>query len=385
MIRLFALILSLIILSSPSFAGKNKRTWDYPLMFYKNYMAQGSDNFRQLNSNLRKDKSVSREFENNEETGLIGYLLFENGAIVIDESDIPFKVQGDRIIKGLLPSASMGKSLVSYVTGHAICEGYISDINEKISGWDVVSNTLFEDIPLIDLLNMQAGDDKYAGERLRPKVDNMLKGHENINVNTIPLNELMKTYLQGSKRAIPSFNAKKPKYNYSALTTNVLMNYVIHKSGDNWEQLLSKVFTEHVSVKDPVYFHQTVKQSDRRKGSGRYSFYASRHDYLRIGHAMLEDWHSDTCIGDYLRTIYKQRITKSDGEKTPVQAGLYSKSYGGQFHFDLFGISDQIIFGVSGFAGQEMIIDMGNKRIIVVNSLYRNYDWETIVYDQIKQ
>jgi hypothetical protein len=34
---------------------------------------------------------------------------------------------------------------------------------------------------------------------------------------------------------------------------------------------------------------------------------------------------------------------------------------------------------LSGFAGQQILIDLDNKRIIVVNSLYRNYNWKKIV------
>jgi hypothetical protein len=107
----------------------------------------------------------------------------------------------------------MGKSLVSYVTGHAICEGYIESVNEKLTGWDTVKNTLFQDQVLIDLLNMQAGDDKYVGERRKPREDNKLKKNRSVNVNTIPLHDVMQKYFQNSKRDIPSFNAKKPKYN----------------------------------------------------------------------------------------------------------------------------------------------------------------------------
>ena len=126
--------------------------------------------FYNFKSDLRKNENVSKEIQNNKKTGLISYLLFENDKIVVDESDIPKKVdKGDIIVDGLLPSHSIGKSLVSYVAGHAICEGYISSIDEKITGWNVVNNTLYENLPLIDLLNMQAGDQKYVGEKLKPK------------------------------------------------------------------------------------------------------------------------------------------------------------------------------------------------------------------------
>ena len=146
------LFLSALVINA-AYAKKSKRTWDYPLNYYKNFEVTGSEDFLEFTFDLRKDADVIKEFNNNEETGVIGYLLYEGGNIVIDESDIPTRVQGDKIINGLLPSASMGKSLVSYVTGHAICEGYIESVNEKLTGWDTVKNTLFQDQVLIDLLS----------------------------------------------------------------------------------------------------------------------------------------------------------------------------------------------------------------------------------------
>ena len=306
----------------------------------------------------------------------------------------------------------MGKSLVSYVLGHAVCEGYISNINEKLTGWNLVKNTLYEDQVLIDLLNMQAGDQKYVGERIKPHRDNILKKNQSVNVNTIPLEILLKKYFQDTKKS-------KPVYNYSALTTNVIMNYTIFKTGEDWEKLLHKVFNEHVKVKDNVYFYQTLKINDSAdndlaidwkgkseicksgpkfsqtwyknlcdvepgKETGRYSFLATRYDYLRIAKTMMEDWHNDTCAGKYLKTIYKNRIKKRDNIKEPDDVGLYTKTYGGQFHFDIFGIKKtRKIIGMSGFAGQQILIDLDNKRIIVVNSLFKNFDWKKIVHKKI--
>ena len=370
------LILTLLTFTNIANAEKNPKSWDYPFAFYGKYQVKGSKDFYNFKSDLRKDTDVSKEIKNNKKTGVISYLLFENDKIVIDESDIPKKVGGDAIIDDLLPSHSIGKSLVSYVTGHAICEGYISSVDEKISGWDVVENTLYEDQVLIDLLNMQAGDQKYVGEWFKPKRDNILKKNKKINVNMVRLHALMKDHFQGTK---PS----KPVYNYSALTTNIIMNYVIHKTGKDWKKLLHKVFNEHVKVKDNVYFSTTVKWT--AEGSGRYSFYATRYDYLRIAKAMLEDWHNDTCAGKYLKTIYERRIEKKDNIKEPDSVGLYTKKYGGQFHFDIFGLKKtRKILGMDGFAGQQILIDLDNKRIIVVNSLFKNYDWKKIVHKKIK-
>ena len=371
--------LSLFFFNNTSYAKKNKNTWDYPLLAYKGWEIKGSENHYKFQSNLRQDKNVLKEFKNNKETGIISYLLFDDDKIVIDESDIPISVEGDKIIDGLLPSHSMGKSLVSYVTGHAICEGYIDSVNVKLNDWPLIKSTLYEDSVLLDLLNMKAGDQKWVGERMKNGSDNRIKGPKKENVNVIGLMKVMNVYLRGSEKS-------KLIYNYSALTTNVIMNYVKHKAGKDWDKLLHKVFNEHVGVKNNVQFQKSRKYLKYEDFvSARYSFYANRYDYLRIAKTMMEDWHNDTCAGKYLKTIYENRIQKKDNIKHTTDVGLYTKSYGGQIHFDIFGIDKtRKILGLSGFAGQQILIDLDNKRIIVVSSLYRNYNWKKIVHSVIK-
>ena len=329
---------------------------------------KGARNFYQFDSDLGKDNDVLDEFKNNDTTGIISYLLFEDNKIVIDESDMPPK-----IINGMLPSNSVGKSLVSYVTGHAICEGYISSVDETLD-WDLLDNTLYAEQALIDILNMTAGDQHYIGETIPPMVDNMWKT-SGVNLNMTSLETIAESNLQNT-------TAAEPVYNYSALTTHVLMNYVIYKAGDNWKKLLHKVFNENAKVKNSVYFEKT------RKGTGhsiRYSFYADRYDYLRIAIAIMNDWNSDSCVGDYLHTVYNRRIDKND-DPFPEPHGItnYTKRYGGQFYFDFIGMKNREIIGLSGFAGQDIIIDTDNEKIIVINSKYKNYNWEEIVYERIK-
>ena len=369
----------ILIFSTSSYAKKNKNSWDYPLLAYKGWEIKGSSNHYKFQSNLRQDKHVLKEFKNNKETGIISYLLFEDGKIVIDESDIPISVEGDKIIDGLLPSHSMGKSLTSYLTGHAICEGYIDSVDVKLNDWPLIKNTLYEDSILLDLLNMKAGDQKWVGDRRNVGSDNRIKGPMNENVNVIGLMKVMNEYLRGTEKS-------KLVYNYSALTTNVILNYVKFKTGDDWEKLLNKVYNKHVGVKNSVYLQKSKKYLRTDFISARYSFYANRYDYLRIAKTMMEDWHNDTCAGKYLKLIYENRVKKKDDTKEADDVGLYTKSYGGQFHFDIFGIKkSRKIIGMSGFAGQQILIDLDNKRIIVVNSLYKNYNWKKIVHSVIKK
>ena len=377
--KLLGIVVLGLIICNITYAKKNKNTWDYPLLFYQGWEVKGSENHYKFQSNLREDKDVLKEFKNNKETGIISYLLFEDGKIVIDESDIPISIQGDKIIDGLLPSHSMGKSLVSYVTGHAICEGYIDSVNVRLNDWPLIKNTLYEDSMLLDLLNMKAGDQKWVGERRNVGSDNRIKGSKNENVNVIGLMKVMNEYLRGTEKS-------KLVYNYSALTTNVILNYVKYKTGDDWEKLLNKVYSEHVGVKNSVYLQRSKKYLKTDFISARYSFYANRYDYLRIAKTMMDDWHNDTCAGKYLKTIYESRVKKKDSTKEADDVGLYTKAYGGQFHFDIYGIKKtRKIIGMSGFAGQQILIDLDNKRIIVVNSLFKNYNWKKIVHSEIKK
>ena len=131
-----------------------------------------------------------------------------------------------------------------------------------------------------------------------------------------------------------------------------------------------RVFVENAKIKNKVYFQKT------RKGKGdslRYSFYADRYDYLRIAKAIMNDWNNNTCVGKYLQTVYDRRIPKNEDDlfacKT-CDVNNNTRSYGGQFHFDVVGMEDRKIIGMSGFAGQNIVIDIDNEKKILVKGMY---------------
>jgi hypothetical protein len=280
----------------------------------------------------------------------------------------------------------VGKSLVSYVTGYAICEGYIDNINVTLDNWSTVKGTLYEGQKLIDLLNMQAGDQKIIGEK-KFNSDNKIKNTK-FNVNVYPLQHVMnKEILQNTKKS-------KAVYNYNALATNTIMNYTIYKVGDDYQKLLNKIFQEDAKITDSVYFSKTLRRksfANEDKGEfGRYSFYATRYDYLRIAKSIMDHWNNDTCVGKYLKTIYEQRINKNkksyNGDRNgQFSVSQYTKKYGGQFHFDIIGLAKKKILGMDGFGGQQVIVDFDSGRIIVVHSLDRHYNWKKIVHKKLKQ
>ena len=213
-------------------------------------------------------------------------------------------------------SHSVGKSLASYITGHAICEGYIDSVDVVLDDWSILDNTLYHGQKLIDLLNMSAGDQKYIGEKNFSN-DDKLNGEGRTVVRTY-VQAIMEKNLQNTKKS-------KSVYNYSALTTHVFLNYTIFKVGEDYQKLLNKIFNEYVKVKNNIYI--TRSGTDETAGSGTYTFYATRYDYLRIAKTILEDWNNDTCAGKYLKTVYDRRINKNIGGYTTRSAAQHSKKY----------------------------------------------------------
>ena len=376
-------VLSLVLISNA--IAKHKVTEQ----MYKdyNYGSNGSENFKKLDIKIQDSKLsklVEKQIKNRKKTGLVNYVLYENGKIVIDQSNY-----NEEIIKnnGLLRSNSMGKSLVAYVVGHGICKGYIDSVNVKLSDWEILNNTLYTDNTLLQILNMTAGDHNFVGERNFGKnsesTDGSIKGSEKNMIQRNSIAKNMNLYFRGTKK-----KKKNSPYNYSAMATHVAINYLISKfeNAQKYEKFLTEIFRDHVGIKDRVSFQKTSWSSaDFNEGNSRFTFFATSHDYLRIGIQIIEDYNSDSCIGDYLRTLYKNRITKKNEWGFKARSSEhYTKQYGGQFHMSLVGLEDRIIFAMGGKGNQQLVMDMENGRIILTNTVDMHYNWKKLVLDVIK-
>lgn len=382
------IILIFFILSGNTFANHANEPYCFDCM-HKYKIGDKKNDTYEFEFDLQDNdlsKLVNEQLKD-KKTGLVSYLLWENNKILIDQN------RKSKYKKGYYPSHSVGKSLVSLVTGYAVCGGYIDSVHSTID-YPTVKNTLYENQRLLHLLNMTAGDELIVGERFFKK-DNPIEG-KGPNVNTIPIKQVMKRYFKGSKRYEGSgWNTTTGQvssglvYNYSAMTTNVIMNYVIYKTGADWEKLLHKVFVEDAKVEKRVYFGKTLnknKVGNRKSGEyGRYSFYAQRYDYLRIAKLVLDHWNNNTCVGKYLKTMYENRVEKNEGIRTKLKGNhMVTQSYGGQFHFDPIGINDRPILMMDGAYGQQVVIDFNHNKIITVHSTDRHYDYYSLVYSQLE-
>lgn len=337
---------------------------------FDRYLVQPSKNPIKFKSNLIDDKFVKKQLQTK---AILSYLYFENDKIIVDEISPKnrFGILFNNDTKW--SSMSMGKSLVSYVTGHAICGGYIDSIDTKLNDWPLIKDTLYSKKKLIDILNMAAGDQKYVDDNAGLKKTG--RWYNNHSIFSFANNEL--------KNSEPS-NSKK--YYYNGLATNIIMNYVIFKTNEDFQKLLNEIFQKKAKVEGSVFFLKQKGIKDE-KGPGRYSFRASRYDYLRIAKAIMDDYQNDTCVGKYLKEIHKRRINKGNAEGPGFDS---THSYGGQFHMDYPGLKDKIVFGLGGFGGQAILIDVENSRIVVLNSLHYNndkfkYNVKKLLLDPIKK
>jgi CubicO group peptidase (beta-lactamase class C family) len=343
------------------------------------YEVKPSSKPYKFKSNLQEDKYIDKQLN---KTGLISYLRFEDENITIDKFTPEDRFGKFINKKTKLRANSVGKTMASYVVGHAICGGYIDSVNTKLNDWPLLENTLYYDQKLIDILNMNSGDQEYVfkmGDELRNvgSVSEEFKGMDDYAID-------FKKYMSIFKNTKKS----KPYFNYSSINPQLALNYVLFKTGNDFEKILENTFKKKSKIEDSIFFFR-VPNSSAEKGDANIMFYATRYDYLRIGKAMLDDWQKDTCVGKYLKTLFENRISKETKKRNSegrVGQYPYARGYAGQFQTHYEGIDkNRAVMGMHGYGGQRIVIDFERSRIIVTNALFENYNYKKIVYQVIKK
>jgi len=335
-----------------------------PLQGHRFYEVQASSP-SSFKFDLREDAYIKQQLQT---TPLLSYLLYEDGKIVVDEITSKNRFGDMFTDSSMFHSMSMGKSITSYIAGHAICEGKINSVDSRLD-WPILKNTLYDNQKLINLLNMASGDEAYS------------KNDESM----LSIQKRMATEFKGSKKS-------SHEYNYTNLNTNLVLSYLLFTYGeDDFKRLFDDVFKKKVGIKNEVWLNKTGDADKDEKSLG-HQFFMTRYDFLRIARAMLDDWQNETCVGQYLKTIHERRIPKNGAQGTRGRVGL-PLSYGGFFHTGYKGMENRPVMGMDGAGGQTILIDFERGRIIVTQAVFDNmkfpgtefgYDWEKISYERIK-
>ena len=309
---------------------------------------------------------------------MLSYLLFEDDQITIDKIS-----PNDRFGKFInnetkLRSMSVGRSMASYTLAHAICDGYIDSFDTRLNDWPLLESTLYYNQKLSDILNMNSGDHKYIEgfEFINSKeLDKKFRG--SLDDHMLSLKQYL-FHLKNTK-------SSKPRFNYHSINSSIVLNYVLFKTGNDFEKILEKTFKDKAKIKNSVFFYKTTARP-KKEGNANIQFYATRYDYLRIAKAMLDDWQNDTCEGKYLKSIFNNRISKENEKRKGKEQWSFARGYAGQFQAHYKGIDKKrAVMGMHGYGGQHVVIDFERSRIVVTNALHENFNYKKIVYDPIKK
>ena len=320
---------------------------------------------------LRDDKLIKKQMQ---KTALLSYLLYEDGKIVIDETSPKEKFGRVFTNETKFHSQSVGKSLASYILGHAICKGYVDGIDAQLNDWPLIENSLYHNQKIIDIINMAAGDKAYFSER---DSSNRYKKTDR-SVSNTTIKKAIENEFKNSKKSAN-------KYSYNNFLPPLIMNYIIFKAGEeNYQQLMNEIFREKIGIEHGVYFvePETSEPGDRSTHS---TFLASRYDYMRIAKTMLDDWQNDTCEGKFLKSIYERKIKKNRDYRDKKHAFSNTRSYGGFFHLDPSGMKNRPVFIMDGYGGQTLTIDFDRGRIVTTLAIHRDFNWMKIAHSVIKK
>ena len=352
--------------------------WNYSYRDRSSHLKEfkSTNNSYDFKFNLIEDKYLKKQMKTK---GILSYLYYQDGQVLIDEFSPKERLGEFLNNETKFYSMSMGKSVTSYILGHAICEGYIDGVDARIDDWPIIENTLYYNQKLINFLNMNTGDQKYINEFTHDH--GKFLGNSKYGFEEKSISMSANRFLKGSVKS-------KNTYNYNGFVTQLIINYIKFKTGDDYDKLYSKIFNDKVKIKHSILYGFT--SGHKKNGNGHPNISATRFDYLRLAKAIMDDYPNDTCVGKYLKEIHKRRIPKLYHENKNEPEFNRTKSYGGQFHMDYPGLKNRVVFGMGGYGGQAILIDVENSRIVVLNSLHYNnnkfkYNVKKLLINPIKK
>lgn len=307
-------------------------------------------------------KKLEKEFQVG---SLISYLYYDDGVVRYDGTPAAVRFKRSPDNDTYFFTHSTGKSITSYILGHAICMGHIESINEPVD-WPQLSATLYQGQPVIDLLNMSAGDAHLVDDAAT-----RWKGHPTHH-RSIPLYQVAKILDGTEKRGTGVF--------YNNTLTDLIAGYIELKAGDEYDVLMEHVFQDKAKIEKPVYYERQSRAS--------YSYFITRMDLLRIAVAMMNDYQAGNCVGQYLQDLQSQeKIWPKYGTsgKRSVNLMNHSRHYGGQFYWSFDGMRNRNILGADGLNGQNILIDLDNSRIVATHAISSGWDTGGLMVKVIKK
>ena len=286
-----------------------------------------------------------REAINN--SNLLSVMYFDGESIRANELDQNNLTPAQRMY-----SMSISKSFVGYLVGHALCDGFLLSLDDPIHKYvPETIGTVYEGVPLQDMVNMSAGDSEFFG------------GRQSINEYARPIladHRSIKSFLEESRG---KRRKEKAGFRYSNMITDLVARAI--------DVVTPKGFAEYFFEKIVMrgnFTSETMYFKDKNNWGILFAFlYASRNDYLSFGQLIANDWNSNNCSGAVLKTFYNNRVPT--GKKL---TGSSYRSYGGFFWTDKEDFNFRHL-SMLGHGGQRVIVNLDSGSVLTMHAIRNNF------------
>lgn len=260
---------------------------------------------------------------------------------------------------------SMSKSITSYLLGRAFCDGRIDSLDDPMEKYvPALEDTFYGQVSIRNALDMTSGDRKLYSKKSR-------KAGSDWKRYVIPVVQKGLTILE-AMRALGMGQPSKNKFAYRNANTDAIAMVVSAVSPEGFGQFAAGVLADEAGFRYPSMF-----LADRDNALMAFAFfYATRSDWLRAAVRIGEEFRSEGCVGDYLRSAISESV--------PMGISDYDYRRYGKFFWVDSKFSKVKHVRMSGHGGQLAFIDIENGRVLVVHAIRHDYDGNRIFKSIIK-
>ena len=276
----------------------------------------------------------------------VSLTLIEKGQVVYRKNRNGVNVDSFMI------SYSMAKSLTSLLVGHALCAGYIKDLDDKLGNYvPELADTAYGRSSIRHVLNMASGANS-AGEygQPAPGIDAALRSQQISYLETLIKYKDAKGRFFGTLAPGDAFEYK----NLDTAALSILVEKATKRPFQRWY--------EETLVPAAGLARTTAWNLDKENRPLAHAFlYASPDDWLRLAIYSLDAYkgRAGSCLQDYMQ----QAVTKG----IRIYNDSEYSSYGHQFWTGMRGVHSEV-FWMLGHGGQYIGVDPKKERLLVASS-----------------
>jgi CubicO group peptidase (beta-lactamase class C family) len=272
---------------------------------------------------------------------------------LIDKGQVVYRHNRDGVNNdSFVISYSMAKSLTSLMVGHALCNGYIKDLNDKLGDYvPELADTVYGRSSIRHVLNMASGADA-SGKHGEP--------YAGVDADTrnqkISYLEILLKYKDAKPRLFGVL-APGDAFDYKNVDTAALSLLVEKATQRPFQQWYAETLIPAAGLSRTTAWN--LDKDNRPIAHG--FFYATPDDWLRLALYSLDVYkgRAGACLQDYMQ----QAMTKG----VRIYNDSQYATYGHQFWTGSKGVNSEV-FWMIGYGGQYIGVDPKKERVLVAAS-----------------